>query len=746
MGDTIEVDINVNMNNVDEVDELTSKIQEATNEVERLEDALAEAELNGEDIEADAISDELADATAEAESLKEQLDALGDTVIEPQVEIDNSSVDETKDKLEDTESSASGLGLALGGAVASLGIEQMVEKADNVRTSWNQLRLTFGGTAASMDDLKTKTSEVSESTGRAGSTVRGYFNDMGIAGVTNTNLLSQSFQSLAGKSYQTGNSIESMEQKMKMMVMSGNAAPKALTALGISSEDLARVMGVSAEEVSDAFKDMTPEERLQAITKAMGDGKTANEMYKNSFAGMKEQMSIALGGLMAAIGEGVLPTVIPAVQMVTGAIKTLSGAFKSLPGPLQGVIGGFAGFLAVGATVIGTMGAIGKVGSGVVDGLKSIKNGYNTVKNAMSTAKAALDALRASESITEGVRAALAVVTGAEATAEGADAAAKTAATGPTWGLAIAENALLWPILLVTAAIIAIIAILWYLYNTNEDVRNGVNWLATEFQKLGQTIYTSVVTAIEWITNALQGLYDYIMTMGGLIPEGVSLTGNQIIDSILAVIMFIWTLPLQLGMIFINTIAKVMGFGDNFAQNMLMAGVKALTGIVRGLIMLPLRINAILMSVFTYVTVWASNLISKGVQAATGFVNGVRNVISSLGSAIQSALSNIANIIFRPFQEAYNKVKPIIDAIKAGVDAVTGYLGYEGGDFGYSDFGTSGSGTLNGTLQGMVSSSANSRTANINNNFYGLVEESAADYIVSAVNDRIRKENIMRGI
>ena len=36
------------------------------------------------------------------------------------------------------------------------------------------------------------------------------------------------------------------------------------------------------------------EERLQAISTAMGDGKQANEEYKNSYAGLKQQAETAM--------------------------------------------------------------------------------------------------------------------------------------------------------------------------------------------------------------------------------------------------------------------------------------------------------------------------------------------------------------------------------------------------------------------------------------------------------------------
>ena len=228
MSEQIDIDINVNMQNAEEVDELTSKLDAANAEVERLEDALDEAHMNGDDIEADIIADELAEATAEAEALQEQLDEIGNTTVEPEVTVDNSSVDETNDKLQETKSNASSLTTALGGLAGVIGVEQMISTADKINTSWNTLKLTFGDTTSIMDDLTTKTNQAANATGRSGGQIREYFNQMGIAGIKNTDLLSSSFQSLAGRAYQAQQPIEAMESKMQTMVMTGNASCKML--------------------------------------------------------------------------------------------------------------------------------------------------------------------------------------------------------------------------------------------------------------------------------------------------------------------------------------------------------------------------------------------------------------------------------------------------------------------------------------------------------------------------------------
>ena len=114
------------------------------------------------------------------------------------------------------------------------------------------------------------------------------------------------------------------------------------------------------------------------------------------------------------------------------------------------------------------------------------------------------------------------------------------AQTAAQWALNAAMSAN--PITLIILAIIALIAILGYLYFNNEQVRAAIDGLGQTFMWVGQIMYTSIINAINWIIGALQNLWNYIFTLGGLIPANVSITGNQIIDNILTVLAFLFTL------------------------------------------------------------------------------------------------------------------------------------------------------------------------------------------------------------
>lgn len=155
------------------------------------------------------------------------------------------------------------------------------------------------------------------------------------------------------------------------------------------------------------------------------------------------------------------------------------------------------------------------------------------------------------------------------------------------WNAALAAN----PITLIVMAIIALIAILAYLYFNNEQVRNSINALGQSFILAGQIIYTTIINIVNWVITQLQALWNYIMTLGGLLPEQANITGNQIVDSILMVLAFIATLPAQIAMYFANVIASAMGFGDNFVQTMISAASQAVSGFVEWITQLPQRLG-----------------------------------------------------------------------------------------------------------------------------------------------------------
>lgn len=626
---SFDIDINFNVN--------SEGISSAEEQLQGLKDTTDELSESTEEVSTEGVDNLGASADETASNVERASEEMGNL---------GGQTEETNQKMQETAEASAGIGTALAGIGGAIGLDAMITKADNINTSWNQLSLTFDGTGVSMDTLKIKSSELTAATGRSGSQVRDYFNQMGIAGITNTELLATSFRNMSGRAYQTGTSVENMESAVQRMVMSGNAGARMLSRLGISSSALAEALGVTEEQAASTFAALSTEERLAALNKAMGDGTKANEMYKNSYVGLKEQALISIGGLMSSIGQSILPVVIPAIQAATDGIKALTNTVKGLPQPLMSIFGVFGGGIVIVTTLVGALGTLGKVGSTVLSGLRSLKTGFEALRGAMSTARVMIDAVRNAESISAAVKAVLNTVLGAERVAQIQNTIAKASAIVPTSALAIAENSLLLPILLVIGAIVVLVGVLGYLYNNNETVRQSIDWLIQQFQ------------------------------------------------------LFIGRI-LQVGQVIVSFVSGAI---SNF---------------------------------LTWVT--------GGGNAATNLVNTIYNTLTSLPSKVSSAVSGIANILTKPFTDAWNMIEGALNNITDGLNQLNplswfGSAEYEGfGNVSYEGFGND---TLN---KGVASASSHNAVYSPTFNINGIIEKEAGEYIVGKVNDYVKTQNLIRG-
>ena len=220
---TVKVSAEVDKAEVEDLEDTLKEMQDnkvvISPEVESME--LDEVEARIEEIREELESDyilSLAVDDPEIEALEAELAELEQRQIDLTVNVDDSGLDELSNKMDDVESKSSetsdaisSIGGAATGIAAAAGLEQMITTADNINNSWNRLSLTFGNTGVSMDDLKSKTNQLQQSTGQAGGTIRNFFNMMGVAGVTNTNAISQSFEALSGKAYQMGVPVDQLE-------------------------------------------------------------------------------------------------------------------------------------------------------------------------------------------------------------------------------------------------------------------------------------------------------------------------------------------------------------------------------------------------------------------------------------------------------------------------------------------------------------------------------------------------------
>ena len=141
----------------------------------------------------------------------------------------------------------------------------------------------------------------------------------------------------------------------------------------------------------------------------------------------------------------------------------------------------------------------------------------------------------------------------------------------------------------------------------------------------------------------------------------------------------------------------------------------------------------------------AMNLWNQATAKARSIANMIGNAFNGVKGLIQGAFNGVTHAITAPFQDAYNTLKPIIDAIKGAWDMLMGIGGSAGivtGSAGISMGGVSGIGSANSTLINNISNVSGRPNIIMN----GIIEESAGEFIVRKLDEEIYKQNVIRGV
>ena len=280
------------------------------------------------------------------------------------------------------------------------------------------------------------------------------------------------------------------------------------------------------------------------------------------------------------------------------------------------------------------------------------------------------------------------------------------------FGLALAEDFALWPIIAIIAAIALLGAAVY-------ELGKYFGW------------WTDAGSMIDAVSAGVQRLWGAFIN-------------NPDVQGFIQGIKDAWaSVQPALGWV----ISQVLNFfgisqgGEFDIVRALIDGIGAAWNSMKARIMLVINVVKTIISVFQTV-----------LGAVTNFINNVVNKFTALPGQIQSAISGLAGIITAPFNSAWNTISPIIDGIKNGMDTVNSwnpfsgaeYAGFSTGNVGYAGFGNED--TLNNTLASIASNSTNN--SNITNNFNvnGIIEEDASQYIVDSMTNYMRKQNLIRGV
>lgn len=246
-------------------------------------------------------------------------------------------------------------------------------------------------------------------------------------------------------------------------------------------------------------------------------------------------------------------------------------------------------------------------------------------------------------------------------------------------GLKTAFSLLSSPITIAITAIIAIIGVVVYFYNTNETVRNTINSVWTTVQTAIQTAVTMITTiintlfgpAIEFFKSQNIGMKDIVITAWNIIKAGIANTINLIATII------------QVTLTAITTAWKVGWEGIKMAVTVVWAAIKMVVqsamDIVKGVIQVGTAlIKGDWQGAWEAIKTMFSNVWNNIKQYAQTAITAVKTAISNGLNAIKTGWNNIWNSIKTFFQNwwtntknvAKNSTENMKQAITNGINAI----------------------------------------------------------------------------
>ena len=311
-----------------------------------------------EDTEMDIILSAVDNASDTFESVQSAAEGMGESVQEG-AESGSEGLDDMEASAEAAADPLEQIGTIIGGLAGAEIFSQLADtlwdfadKAGTFEDSLMRARLEAEGAGISVNDMTDTVSELGRVTGRAGGEIREAFITATARGITDLDSFKQMMIGAGAQATLLGTDIDSMANKMSGLAMRSSVMERTLANTGITVEELGNALGIQGATIDDInakWETMDTNQRAAALGMAasMNEGKTANEEYKKSWAGLQEQIDIAKGRLERLAGEVLLPVLIPALET---AARVLSWVGDVVQGVMDGPFGGLV-------SVIGTAAA-----------------------------------------------------------------------------------------------------------------------------------------------------------------------------------------------------------------------------------------------------------------------------------------------------------------------------------------------------------------------------------------------------
>lgn len=315
-----------------QLDADSSELEEVQNRIDEINDKLLEPDLDNTEIL----------------ELENELEELQQKEIDLQIKVAKEELEQAKQDMEELEEETSTLddlisaGIGVGSfAALSDEIWQCIDSAGQFEDVVMRANLEAEGAGISTEQMSTAISELGDATGRSATQLREGFIKANARGISDLNSFKNLMKGAGAQATLFGTDIESMADKFSMMAQRDTLMQRQMANTGITFQELAKVMGVSVDEVNDKWKTLDTNTRASLLGQAasLNEGKNANEAYKNSWAGLQDQLTRGLEKIKRLFGEIFLPIIKPAISAVITVLSALGNAISSImSGPLSGFV------------------------------------------------------------------------------------------------------------------------------------------------------------------------------------------------------------------------------------------------------------------------------------------------------------------------------------------------------------------------------------------------------------------------
>ena len=569
-----------------------------------------------EDTEMDIILSATDNASDTFESVQSAAEGMGESVQEGAeqgtegMEGMEAAAEEAADPLEQISTIIGGLaGAEIFSQLADT-LWDFADKAGTFEDSLMRARLEAEGAGISVNDMTDTVSELGRVTGRAGGEIREAFITATARGITDLDSFKQMMIGAGAQATLLGTDIDSMANKMSGLAMRSSVMERTLANTGITVEELGEALGIQGATIDDInakWETMDTNQRAAALGMAasMNEGKTANEEYKKSWAGLQEQLDIAKGRLERLAGEVLLPVLIPALET---AARVLSWVGDVVQGVMDGPFGGLV-------SVIGTAAAAFAL---AVPAFVAISGAINLIK---------LSAIPAAIALWEMVAPLLPFII------IGAAVAYAIYEIGKAFGWWTDVSSMV-------DAIWAGIQRLWSAFISHPDVQGFISAMIPVWNWLQYTI----ASVIKWVQSFFQNnsgeKFDFVRAL----IDTVGLAWKAMTTPIRLVITVVKLVLKAIQNWYLTTLARV---------NMVKELFRRLPGQIRGAI-------SSLVSIITAPFRNAYSKITGTVSSIKSTISGITHVnIGSLTSKLTQPVTNAYNNIAKTVSNIIKKIKSI---------------------------------------------------------------------------------------